>query len=272
MITENISQAQGITRIAGLELKKTGNNLIFENHEYVGKEPDTKFVYTSIKKIAEKLSIPVNVASFMCSDEENGLERNKRAFYFSKVFASDVVGPMVLSQPSHVANNIGHSSNIFIFKGHIGMHQNESDGRLLYGKVESERDSLLRPTCGAMHHVMKRLLGEEHPEELPSWDVDLIGKLEQSLNPFKQEFLQEYKRGRDELEKLSAGMKFLVGKNVEIQIGRLINLLHHNQKDVPKLVFGGITINRYKYSDTTLLTQAFLLKGSDVLDLTKIPI
>ncbi|MBI3034802.1 hypothetical protein HYY71_00630 [Candidatus Woesearchaeota archaeon] len=272
MITESVSQPQGMTKITGLELKKIDNKLFFENHDYVGKEPDTKFIYASIKKIAEKLDIPTNVASFMCSDEENGLERNKRGFYFSKVFANDVVGPMVLSQPSHVANNAGHSSHIFIFKGHIGMYKNESDGKLLYGKVESERDGMLRPTCGAAYHVMKRLLGEERPEELPNWDIDLIDKLEQGLRSFKQEFLQEYERGRDELEKLSAGIKFLVNKNVEVQVGRLLQILQHNQKNVPKLVFGGITINRYKYSDTTLLTQAFLIKGKDILDLTKVPV
>lgn len=272
MITENISQTQGITRIAGLELKKIDNNMIFENHEYVGKEPDTKFFYLLIKRVAEKLEVPVNVASFMCSDEENGLERIKRAFYFSKVFATDVMGPIILSQPSHVANNVGHSSHVFIFKGHIGMYKNEEDGRLLYGKVESERDNLLRPTCGAIYHVLNRFLGIEYPEELPNWDVDLIGKLEHSLLPFKQEFIQEYNRGRDELEKLSAGMKFLVNKNVEVQIKRLIQVIQHGNNTKPKLMFGGITLNRYKYADTTLMTHAFLVKGNKILDLTKEPI
>lgn len=276
MITESLIQPQGITRIEGLELNRLENgNLIFQPHEYIGKEPDTKFFYLLIKRVADKLEVPVNVASFMCSDEENGLERVKRAFYFSKVFATDIIGPVVLSQPSHVANNVGHSSHIFIVTGHIGMYKNEKDGRLLYGKLESERDSLLRPTCGAIYHVMERFLGKHQLEVVSEWDIDFIGKLEYGLNPYKQEFLKEYNKGKDELEKISIGMKYLLIKNVDVQINHLLQVLKNSGKDnhkLPKLIFGGVTINRYKYSDTTLMTQAYLLKEGNAIDLTKIPI
>ena len=75
MITESIYRSTGITRITGLEVKQFANGgLIFEPHEYVGKEPDTKFTVRQIKKIAEKLRIPLNVAFYGCSDEENDLE------------------------------------------------------------------------------------------------------------------------------------------------------------------------------------------------------
>ncbi|MEK6983664.1 MAG: hypothetical protein AABX33_03750 [Nanoarchaeota archaeon] len=260
----------------GLELRKLENgSLIFEPHEYVGKEPDTKFLYLTIRKIANEFGIHTNVASFLCSDEENGLERVKRSFYFSKVFASDIVGPMVLSQPTHVAKNPGHSSSIFIVCGHIGMYKNMEDGRLLYGKIESERDEVTRPTCGAIYHVMQRFLGKEAPENIQSWDVDLIGKIGEELYPFKEEFLKEYSSGKDDLEKLSIGLKYLVFKNVDVQVNRLLRLLtssqHNRKKDeqLPKLVFGAVTINRYKYSDTTLLTQAFLIKDGKSSDLSK---
>lgn len=278
MIIKNLLNETKNTRISGLELiKNKDGGLIFQPHEYFGKEPDAKFLYLTIKKIAQNLNINPNLASFVCSDEENGLERMKRSFYFSKVFASDIVGPMVLSQPSHVAKNPGHASNVFIVNGHIGMYKNPEDGCLLFGKVESERDEVLRHTCGAIYHVMNRFLGKEQSEEMPEWDVDIIGKIANGLIPYKEEFFKEYHSGNDELEKSSIGLKYLVLKNVDVQVNRLLHLMashgHYcnSDKDV-KLIFGGVSINRYKYPDTTLLTKAFMTKNNKIVDLVKSPI
>ena len=109
---------------------------------------------------------------------------------------------------------------------------------------------------------------------MPPWDIDLIGKLEASLNPFKEEFMREYQSGKDELEKHSNSSKYIVLKNVEVQVERLSNLLtsHANNEKAdnkPILIFGCVTINRYKYSDTTLLTQALLIKDGKSFDLTR---
>jgi hypothetical protein len=122
---------------------------------------------------------------------------------------------------------------------------------------------------------MSRFLGEEHSESVPDWDVDFIGKIEHSLAPYKQEFLHEYSKGKDELDKISSGIKYLTTKNVEVQIKRLLQVLGHadsNGNNAPKLIFGGVTINRYKYSDTAIMTQAYLLKDGNIFDLTKVPI
>lgn len=267
--------AENITNIPGLELTSNENGQIFASHIHFGKDPDAKFLYITAKKIADMFAIPHNAASFMCSDEEMGIERVKRAFYWSKVFATDIVGPVVLSQPSHVANNPGHSSQIYFVTGHTGMYKN-SDGRILYGKLESERDEILRPTCGAIFHVMQRLLGKEHPENMPQDDVDLIGLLEQGLLPYKEELMSEYNKGADGLEKYSLGMRYLTLKNIEIQVEKLLKMLiqssSHDRGQITKLVFGAFTINRYKYPDTTLLTQAYMLDNGIVRDLAKIPL
>gem|GEM_PF-2113412 len=265
-------QTQAITRVTGLEMTTRGGQIFFVPHEYMGKEPDTKFLYLTIKKVAEAIGITSmhqNAASFICSDEENGLERSKRAFYWGKVFSTDIVGPAVFHQPTHVADNPGHSSNIYMVFGHLGMYKNEPDARLLYGKVESERDGVLRPTCGAIFHVMQRFLGKEQKTQAEDGDFDFIGALEHGLLPHKDEFLLEYQKGDDELEKHSLGMKCLVTKNVEVQVEKLLKMLPHNGNG-PKLVFGGVTINRYKYSDTTLLTEAYLILEGRIYDLTKV--
>lgn len=281
MEIDSVVEAKGITRITALDINNfEDGSLIIEPHEFVGKETDSKFLYLNFRRIAERLGMPFYAASFMCSDEENGLERIKRSLYLGKDFASDIIGPVVFSQPSHVAYNVGHSSNVFFVTGHMGMYKHQKDGRVLVGKVESERDGVLRPTCGAIYHVMNRFLGiEQPPEEMSDWDVDLIEKLERGLVPFKHEFLGVYHSGKDDVGRLSLGMQYLVRKNVDVQVERLLQLLAHQStgntnRVIPsqRLVVGDITINRYKYPDSTLLTHAYLIKGHEVQDLTKIPI
>jgi len=263
----------GNTEIIGLELKKEGEDLIFAPHKYVNKEPDTKFLYHQIKKIAAMLGITINLAPSICSDEENGLERNKRGFYFSKVFAdSGSIGPNVFKQAAHVSEKEGHSSNVSLLTGHIGMYKN-NDGRILLGKVESERDGVFRPTCGALYHVMNRFLGKEKPpKKVDEWDTDLIGKLGYGLSPFKEDIVKAYNSGIDEPEKHSLGMQLITRKHVDVQTQRLVELHSESKLEEPKLVFGAITFNRFKYPDTTVLTHAYLLKGGEVYDLTKTPV
>lgn len=268
-----VLREDGFTEMTGLELVRKGGGFIFVPHTYVGKEPDTKFLYNQKRKIAELLGMQVNAASWICSDEENGLERTKRSFYQSKVFAEGGIGPQVLSQPTYVGGAKGHSSNVFSFFGHIGMYKNYEDGRILLGKVESERDGVLRPTCGAMHHTMNRFLGKEYAsEKIEEWDVDLIGKLEQSLKPFGKEIVEAYNSGSDELEKHSLGMQYTVTKHVDVQTNRIIKLLeshNHGTNHHTNIVFGAITINRFKYPDTSLLTHAYLIKDGKVYNLTE---
>lgn len=268
-----ILREDGITEMTGLELVRKDGGFIFVPHTYIGKEPDTKFLYNQKRKIAELLGIQVNAASWICSDEENGLERAKRSFYQSKVFADGGIGPQVLSQPTHVGGAKGHSSNVFLFFGHIGMYKNNGDGRILLGGVESERDGVSRPTCGALHHTMNRFLGKEYaPEKIEEWDVDLIGKLEQSLKPFGKGIVEAYNSGSDELEKHSLGMQYMVSKHVDVQTHRLIKLIESRSHDTNhniNLVFGAITINRIKYPDTSLLTHAYLLKDGKSYNLTE---
>ena len=274
MITESIYRSTGITRITGLEVKQFANGgLIFEPHEYIGKEPDTKFTVRQIKKIAEKLRIPLNVAFYGCSDEENDLERMKWSFYCQKIFRVDMIGTQVFAQSSEVADKKGHSAYIFYVDGHMGMYKNMEDARILIGKVESEKDEVKRPACGAIYHVMNRILGTEKAEHLEPWDIDLIGKLEDALLPYKEEFLKAYESGIDELESLSNGMKFLVKKNVEVQVARLLKVLTESHdadsQREKKLVFGGITINRFKDAATSIITQAYLVDENKIIDLTK---
>jgi hypothetical protein len=262
-----------ITKVTGYELaEKADGKLIFEEHVYVGKEPDDKFVYNSIKRIAKKIGITPQVASWTCSDEENGLHRSKLDFYFSKSFTQYVIGPNIFSQPVGVAAHVGHSSNVFIYAGHYGVYQRKSDKKILHGQLESERDGHLRTTCGAMGHVINRFLGkEEAPSHIEEWDEDKIGKLAHGLKPYKDEFLDVYNSGYDADEKLSLGMEYLVKKNIEVQSKRLVEMLKkgHNEHTPQMLVFGMLSMNRCKYPDTSIITQAYLIDSGKVIDLTK---
>jgi len=264
-----------ITKVKGYELVPTPENkLIFQEHEYVGKEPDTKFVYNTIKKVANRVGMKdIHVASWDCADEENGIEKMKLGYYFGKAFTQHVIGPNIFSQPVSVSAHKGHSSNIFIFSGHYGVWQRPSDKRILCGYVESERDGTLRPTCGAMGHVLNRLIGkEEVPKDLPEWDEDKIGKIVIGLMPFKDQFRKIYDSGADHDEKMSRGMDFMVRKNIDVMTSRLVGILkglpsHGSDHDDKKLVFGMLTMNRCKYSDTALITHAYLIEKGIVYDL-----
>ncbi|MBI3027653.1 hypothetical protein HYY70_06090, partial [Candidatus Woesearchaeota archaeon] len=53
MIIKNLLKETKNSRISGLELMKNKDgSLIFQQHEYFGKEPDAKFLYLTIKKIS----------------------------------------------------------------------------------------------------------------------------------------------------------------------------------------------------------------------------
>jgi hypothetical protein len=259
-----------VTKEYGLELrnhKDPNAPLIFDTHEYLGREPSMRFVYSQIEKVAKRAGVPSYFADMACSDETNATDSLQRLQNWTDSFRHETPGNLMNTTALHVAVNPGHDSRIIEVNAHVGVYQHPADKRILYGKVESYRDGVLRPTCGALSHVLKRFLGTEKAEGHE--DIDYIGTLAGMLEPYKQEMLERYNKGKDDDEKFSNAMKYLSEKNCDVQTEMAVDAVKHfNLKD-PALVIGTLSLNRHKYPDGLLLKHVYLIKGQQVTDLSK---
>ncbi|HZX44078.1 MAG TPA: hypothetical protein VFF28_00180 [Candidatus Nanoarchaeia archaeon] len=262
--------SSGVTLFRGLELSEQTSQLMFVPHIYRGKEPTLQYIYHQIREVAQKLGIDPHLSAASCSDEENSNPDIHRTTSWGRIFRQYAIGNLVLSQPTSVSLKQGHSSTLFEINGHSGVYKHK-DGRILLGKVESQRDNILRPTCGALSHVIKRFLGQEihNPSEE---GVDLVGELEKDLHVYKEEFLNVYHSGRDTDEKLSKGMEYIVTANIKVQTEKTIRYVREAHLAGPAIVFSTMTLNRFKYPETCLLLGVYLIKDGQTYDLTKHPV
>lgn len=202
------------------------------------------------------------LALFGCSDEVNSTATAIRQNVFGGyggIFITRIIGSQVFYQQLKVATSRGHRSNIFEVNVHIGEMQEE--GQTVMGQMMG-RDGSIRPTCGALAHVLEDIL--EHPDALVSISkteadkmyLDFLGTLKFRLNAVAADLLAS-----------ECPMLTITQKNLEVQVNELVKQIQRLLKDDPSLaplfVYGTITYNRMEEPDTESLEHLYVIEGPE---------
>ncbi len=200
------------------------------------------------------------LALFGCSDEVNSGAASVRQSVFGGyggIFITRIIGSQVFYQQLKVATGKGHRSNVFEVNVHIG--EMEENGQRVLGKLIG-RDGQVRPTCGALAHVLEDFM--ERPDEILSVSkteadklyLDFLGTLKFRLNTIKIDLMVA-----------ENPMLTITQKNLEFQMRELVNqlrrILTDNPAQAPFFAYGTITCNRTEQPDTESLEYFYRIEG-----------